>query len=87
MNDAPAAETDIRLYAPQPDNWLAHVKRTAEKEYCYIKNPGEDHFHLLAKGEVYLEHQGEKYCLNCALRQGGLTRNRQFWQRSSSAET
>ena len=82
MNDASSSEEDYRLYAHQPENWTAHVKRTAEKEYCYLKTPGDEYFHLLVKGEIFLEHQGEKYCLNCAIRQGGITQNRMHWQRS-----
>jgi hypothetical protein len=82
MNEDALAAEDSRLYAHQPDTWTAHVKQTAEKEYCYIQAPEDEHFHLLMRGEIYLVHQDEKYCINCALRHSGLTRNRLHWQRS-----
>ena len=74
--------SDHRLYFPAPETWTAHVKSNSTKEYCYTKMPGEEHFHLLVKGEIYLQHQDEKLCLNCAMRQGVLTANRMHWQRT-----
>jgi hypothetical protein len=75
------AKDDIRLYVPQHDGWTAHVKSDASREYCYLKHPGEDYFHLLTTGEIYLENNEEKFCLNCALAHGHITRNRLHWQR------
>ena len=82
MNDeTETPERDHRVYLPRPEGWKAHIKTSAEKEYCYFKNPGEDYFHLLVVGEIYLEHDGEFYCLTCAARRGVLTSNRLYWQR------
>ena len=72
---------DYRLYASGPEKWIARIKPTSEKEYCYTKTPGEEHFHLLMTGEIYLEHNGEKFCLNCAFRHGALTEDRTHWKR------
>lgn len=72
---------DVRLYVPRSEGWQAHVKRTWEKEFCYRKHPGEDFFHLLMAGEIYLQHGDEKYCLTCALRLGLITGDRLYWQR------
>lgn len=77
--DSPAE--DERLYIPQPEGWAAHVKRNSEKDYCYYKGPGEEFFHLIVIGEIYVERNGEKLCLNCALRRGEITRNRLHWKR------
>ena len=71
---------DGRLYLPRKDNWVAQVKGGWEKEYCYLKNPGEDYFHLLLSGEIYLQRNDEKYCLNCARRMGLVTHDRLHWQ-------
>ena len=71
---------DMRLYVPHNDGWEAVVKPNAVKEYCYYRNPGEEHFHLLQTGELYVTRGSEKVCLNCAIRQGILTDNRQHWQ-------
>ena len=73
---------DARLYVPIPENWEVHLKQGWEKEYCYMQNPGEDYFHLLIAGELYLKRGSEKYCLNCAVRMGVLTTERHHWQKS-----
>lgn len=77
----PVDETpDVRLYVCEPESWQAHVKYDSERVYCYAKSPGEDFFHLILNGEVYLQRDSEKYCLQCALRQGVATQDRLFWQ-------
>lgn len=76
----PEPVADWRVYVPQPDGWTAHIKQNWEREYCFLKNPGEDFFHLLQCGEIYVQHDDEMYCLTCALRLGLITRNRLYWQ-------
>ncbi|MCA9040981.1 MAG: hypothetical protein KDA65_11585 [Planctomycetaceae bacterium] len=71
---------DVRLYVHEPDSWQAVVKQGYEKEYCYAKSPGEDHFHLLMAGEIYVRRGNEKYCLTCAYRHGILSHDRLHWQ-------
>lgn len=74
---------DQRLYVPQSEGCVARIKQTSEKEYCYFKLPGDEYYHLLGVGEIYLEHNGEKSCLNCALRHGLVSRNRMHWKRGN----
>ena len=76
---------DRRLYVPEREGWSAGVKDDRSKEYCFRQNPGEDFYHLLVAGEIYLQHGSEKYCLNCALRHGYATRDRAFWQKGPSS--
>lgn len=78
-----AQEHDQRLYIAQPAGWEAPIKQSWEQEYCYSKNPGEDWFHLLANGELYIQRGTEKFCLTCALRLKILTRDRLFWQKGT----
>lgn len=89
MNDStpidPAADPsgdvpDLRVYLTEVDDWEARVKNDSDKIYCYQKNPGEEFFHLILQGELYLVHGTEKYCLRCALRNGAVTQDRLFWQ-------
>jgi len=80
MTEEYPPKPDHRLYVPLPDSWTAHAKPDSIKEYCYSKRPGDEHFHLLMKGEIYFMHQGEKYCLNCALKQDAVTSNRMHWK-------
>jgi hypothetical protein len=77
------AGEDIRLYLPFPEGWQARVKHGWEKEYCFQKNPGEDYFHLILNGEIYLENGDERYCLNCAFRRGVINHDRLNWQRGA----
>lgn len=72
---------DARVYVPRNEGWQAHVKRGWEKLYCYMKHPGDDAFHMILNGEIYLQRGDEKYCLECALRNGFATRDRLYWQR------
>jgi ATP-dependent Clp protease ATP-binding subunit ClpA len=72
---------DARVYIPRSDVWQAHVKRGGDKLYCYLKLPGDEAFHMILNGEIFLQRGDEKYCLDCALRHGFATRDRLHWQR------
>ncbi len=72
---------DRRLYVVD-DDWKAFVKTTSDRERCYSKFPGEDFFHLIMKGEIYIARGNEKYCLTCALRLGLVTTDRLHWQKT-----
>ncbi len=71
--------TDRRLYVPVPEGWEVRIK-TGIQDYCQHRIPGEDGFHLILIGELYLQFGKEKVCLNCAYRHGVLTDDRLFWQ-------
>ena len=80
----PASADDLRIYVPRPEGWEIHIMTGGDREYCYLKHPGEDYFHLIVPGEVYLQRGEEKYCLNCARRIHVVTTDRLFWQRRTS---
>ena len=71
---------DVRLYVTDPEAWQVVVKPDSDRMYCYQKHPGEDYFHVIASGEIYLIGGDEKLCLKCALRRGVVTQDRQHWQ-------
>ena len=77
--DPARANLDRRLYLPAAEGWQVRVK-SGPREYCYYQSPGEDWFHTLVDGELFLQNGEEKICLNCALRRGVLTTDRLFWQ-------
>ena len=87
LNPHHEVDRDYRLYVPHPDGWKAHIKIGWEKQYCYAKNPDEDYFHLILNGELYLQNGDEKYCLNCAMRQGILSTERLHWQKPQKSAT
>lgn len=79
QDDAP--QPDTRLYVQEnSEDWDAKIKRDSERVYCYAKLPGEDWFHLILNGEIYVTRQHERYCLRCALRLNFLTHDRLYWQ-------
>ena len=71
---------DRRVYIPEPEGWKAAIKLGWDNDYCYAKTPGQDYFHLLLNGEVYIQKEHEKFCLNCAVRLGLVTTDRLYWQ-------
>ena len=79
---APPHETgvDHRLYATDADSIDVRIKLSSEKGYCHHRFPGEEHFHLLIGGELYVARGDQKICLECAMRLGYLTANRLHWQ-------
>lgn len=72
---------DHRLYVPDNAEWDVEIKRDSDRVYCYAKFPGQDWFHMILNGEIYVTRQHERYCLECAVRMGFLTLDRLFWQR------
>lgn len=74
-------QEDERLFVLEHEGWTAAIKQEWTKEYCFGQNPGEDHYHLLLCGEIYLQRGTEKYCLNCASRHGFATHDRTYWQK------
>ncbi len=73
------ASVDRRLYVPFSEGWEVRIK-TGPRDYCSFRSPGEDGFHLLVSGEIYLQYGSQKMCLRCAYRQGFITDDRLFWQ-------
>ena len=73
---------DARLYIPikETENINILVKTSSSKEYCFSKFPGEEHYHLLMHGEIYVTNGHDIYCVECAIRHGLLTTNRLNWQ-------
>ncbi len=78
----PPLAQDRRLYVPHSQSWHAGIQ-SGVREYCCIRQPGEDWFHLLVNGEIYLQFGSDKMCLNCAFRQGNITDDRLYWQTGS----
>jgi hypothetical protein len=71
---------DLRLYVPHPENWQVKLKTDGLRDYCHFKAPGQDFYHLLLQGEIFLEYGNARYCLTCAYRHGVVTDDRLFWQ-------
>ena len=50
--------------------WTVRLKPGSEREFCHQMAPGQDFYHRLAAGEVYLVRGDEKLCIPCAARRG-----------------
>ena len=58
-----------RLFIFEP-GWRVGVKTGSTRELCYMIAPGQDYYHRLLDGEVFLVRDGERLCLSCASRRG-----------------
>jgi hypothetical protein len=58
-----------RMFLFEP-GWIIKVKTGSEREFCYMMAPGQDYYHRLLDGEVFLVHDDERICLACAARRG-----------------
>jgi hypothetical protein len=61
-----------RLFLHEP-GWGVALKIGSERAFCYQIAPGQDYYHRLLDGEIYLYHGDEKLCLACAARRGLLS--------------
>jgi hypothetical protein len=66
LPDGPVREAVVpRVFVREP-GWRVAVKVGSERTFCYFIAPGEDYYHRLADGEVYLQRGDVKICLACA---------------------
>jgi len=69
----PASDDDIlparRMFIFEP-GWRVGVKIGNVRELCYMIAPGQDYYHRLVEGEIFLVRDGERLCLTCAARRG-----------------
>ncbi|MEO6811105.1 MAG: hypothetical protein ABI353_18500 [Isosphaeraceae bacterium] len=53
--------------------WQVDLKHGSDRAFCYQIAPGDESYHRLADGEVYLHRGEERLCLPCAARRGLLS--------------
>ena len=61
-----------RLFVHEP-GWRVSMKVGSEREYCYMMSPGQDYYHRLLDGEVFVNKGDERICFACAERRGLLS--------------
>ena len=66
---AATRDTATRLYVFEA-GWRVSIKRDSHREFCHAMAPGQDYYHRLLDGELYLHHGDERLCLACATRRG-----------------
>ena len=63
-------EPDVpRLFLREP-GWRVGLKVGSAREFCHSTAPGEDAYHRLSDGELFLYSPEERLCLPCADRRG-----------------
>jgi hypothetical protein len=66
------SRTAPRLFVHEP-GWRIEVKRGSQREFCHMMAPGQDYYHRLLDGELFLFHGDERLCISCASRRGLLS--------------
>jgi hypothetical protein len=70
---ADEAQEPRRIYLHEP-GWRIGHKVGSTREFCYMMAPGQDYYHRLLDGEVYLYNREERLCFACAERRGLVSR-------------
>lgn len=65
----PPSLSQRRVYVFEP-GWGVGLKIGCERVFCYAMAPGQDYYHRLLDGEIYVVHDAERLCLACAERRG-----------------
>ena len=63
----PLAQTRLFLHEP---GWRIALKVGSDRTFCYMTAPGQDYYHRLLDGELYVYQGDERLCLACAGRRG-----------------
>lgn len=50
--------------------WQVGHKTDSMREFCYMTAPGQDFYHRLDAGELFLYRGDERLCIPCAERRG-----------------
>ncbi|RUL86279.1 hypothetical protein [Tautonia sociabilis] len=58
-----------RVFLREP-GWKVGMKVGSEREFCHAIAPGDDAYHRLSDGELFVYSPEEKLCLPCAERRG-----------------
>jgi hypothetical protein len=63
------AQSASRMFLTEP-GWQIGVKIGSQREFCHMRAPGQDFYHRLLDGEVFLQRDDERVCVACATRRG-----------------
>jgi len=69
VENTTSRKSPSRLYVFEP-GWRVSIKQGSHREFCYMMAPGQDYYHRLLDGELFLYHGDERLCLSCAVRRG-----------------
>lgn len=58
-----------RIFVREP-GWQVGQKVGSLREFCFMTAPGQDHYHRLDDGELFVFRGDERLCMPCAERRG-----------------
>ena len=61
--------TISRLFLLEP-GWRISIKTDSQRAFCFMMAPGQDFYHGLLDGEIFLQRGEQRFCMACAIRRG-----------------
>jgi len=50
--------------------WRVGIKTDSQRAFCFMMAPGQDFYHSLLDGEIFLHRGEQRFCMACAVRRG-----------------
>jgi hypothetical protein len=50
--------------------WRVVIKTDSQRAFCFMMAPGQDFYHSLLDGEIFLQRGEQRFCMACAVRRG-----------------
>jgi hypothetical protein len=69
LEDQDEANSYSRLFLVE-SGWRINIKTDSSRAFCFMMAPGQDFYHGLLDGEIYLQRGEQRFCLACAIRRG-----------------
>lgn len=65
--DRPTPQSRLFLLEP---GWQVSIKTDSQRAFCFMMAPGQDFYHSLLDGEMFLHRGEQRFCMACAVRRG-----------------
>jgi hypothetical protein len=69
IDDEDTNTPQSRLFLVEP-GWRINIKTDSQRAFCYMMAPGQDFYHGLLDGEIFVQRGEQRFCLACAVRRG-----------------
>ncbi len=50
--------------------WRISIKTDSQRAFCFMMAPGQDFYHGLLDGEIFIQRGEQRFCIACAIRRG-----------------
>jgi len=61
--------THSRLFLLE-SGWRISIKTDSQRAFCFMMAPGQDFYHGLLDGEIFIQRGEQRFCMACAIRRG-----------------